>query len=161
VAKGKARTAAQKERTIDLRIQSDFGGFTLADRTKLCESQNNKCAICGGALIPYPIIDHFHFKVEAHRYLDITSNELAGWEAYAIDESGHREYWRRAKTKEQAIKNVKHDAIRVFIRGILCVRCNRGLGMIERFFPGVAQNPRKLFEIYNYLGKRLRLTPVG
>jgi Recombination endonuclease VII len=158
VAKGKARTDAQKERAKDLRIQSKFAGFTLADRNNWIEAQSGKCAVCGGPLEP-PVIDHHHFKVEATRYSPNDPLGFTGWQARAMDERGDVVCARSALTKVVAIQDVRKAYIQKSIRGIICIRCNYGLGILERFF-NCARHPQILLDLYNYLGKRLGLTHI-
>lgn len=153
MAKGKARTDAQKERAKDLGIQRRFGGFTLADRTKLLHEQGDKCAICGGPCDP-PVIDHFHFKVEAARNFDTALMVQNGWRAVSFDECGQVKYVVTAETKAAAIREVKATTIREMIRGILCVKCNYGLGCVEKFFDA-ARHPENLVPVQFYLSRRL------
>ena len=146
----KATTPEERERAKDKRIQSKFG-ITLADRNRRAEEQGHKCKICGGPLDAYgpPNIDHFHFYVKAARCPD-------GWEAQSFDERRQVVYSRRAKTKAAAIECVKRDTMPWSIRGLLCFKCNRGLGSIERFFDA-ARTPENLLSVIAYLRARLNV----
>jgi Recombination endonuclease VII len=153
----KARTDAQKERAKDKRLQSKYG-ITLADRNKLAEDQKHLCACCGNSLEKYgpPHVDHYHFKVIAVRYFDPITNSRNGWEAQGFNETRHVVCFRREKTKRAAIAAVKKIMMPWSVRAILCVKCNRGLGTIERFFDAAA-HPENLRKVIEYLSARLRL----
>ena len=150
----KAITDAQKIRAKDLRIQRKFG-ITLADRDRRAEEQGHKCKVCGGPLEAYgpPNIDHYHFHVTVFRSYDLIGKSM-GWRANAYSESGEVSHSGWAKTKAEAIKNVRAVMMPFSIRGLLCFKCNKGLGYIERFF-GAAQNPDILLSVREYLRKRL------
>lgn len=151
------RSQSQKDRAKDLRIQHKFG-ITLADRDRRAEEQGHKCKCCGGPLDAYgpPGIDHFHFKVKAFRYFDPAVLKLNGWMAQGFDEQWRRKCERRAKTKVAAIAEVKKAMMPWSIRGLLCFKCNYGLGSIERFFDAAA-HPENLLKVATYLSARLNL----
>lgn len=150
MATGKTRTNEEKNRATDKRLQHKFG-ITLADRTQRIQEQANKCKICGGPLDAYgpPCIDHFHFFVKAERMTAM------GWRAQAFDECKQVKCSRLAATKAQAIADVKKAMMPWSIRGMLCWKCNRGLGFVERFFDA-ARHPEKLLAVIDYLRARLK-----
>ena len=77
------------------------------------------------------------------------------WYAQSYDELGRVRYIRNARTKSQAIADVKATAMPGSIRGLLDSKCNRGLGYIERFF-GATANPDILLKVRDYLAARLK-----
>lgn len=79
---------------------------------------------------------------------------LDGWEAQVLDERGQVKMVRRAKTKEGAKRQAKSEYMRFAIRGILCVKCNYGLGCVEKFFDA-ARHPENLVPVQFYLSRRL------
>lgn len=78
-----------------------------------------------------------------------------GWDAAGFDELGNVKVVRWAKTKARAIAAVKEALMPWSIRGLLCFKCNKGLGCIERFFDAAA-HPENLLPVIEYL--RIRLT---
>jgi hypothetical protein len=73
----------------------------------------------------------------------------------SVFDEQHREIFTKyAKTKAAAIRSVKQDALPWAVRGLLCRRCNRGLGYIERFFNAAAY-PENLLPVIEYLKSRL------
>ena len=155
----RAKTATTPEKRIhakDLRIQRKFG-ITLADRDARAREQNNLCKICGGPLDAYgpPNIDHYHFRVQVVRHIDRISLETRGWDAAAFDEQGQivGTLWHKVKAK--AIADLKRLMMPWSIRGLLCYKCNYGMGCMERFFDA-ARHPENLLSIMNYLQARLK-----
>jgi uncharacterized protein with PIN domain len=150
------RSQSQKDRAKDLRIQRKFG-ITLADRDRRAEEQDNKCEICGKPLDTYgpANLDHFHFKVKAFRATQPCPKDLK-WYAQAYNETGQVICVRRANTKAQAVAETKKATMPWSIRALLCAKCNRGLGYIERFFDA-AKHPENLHPVMNYLLVRLSL----
>jgi hypothetical protein len=148
------RSQSQKDRAKDKRIQSKFG-ITLADRDRRAEEQKQLCKICGGALDAFgpPALDHFHFKVKAFRATQPCPKDMK-WYAQAYNELGHVAFLCRASTKARAIADTKKAAMPWSIRGLLCFKCNYGLGCIERFFDA-ARHPEILELVKSYLRARL------
>jgi hypothetical protein len=152
----KARTAAEKDRAKDLGLQRKYG-ITLAEREHRAAQQNNLCKICGGPLDAhgYPCVDHFHFKIQTVRETaEGLRNAGLKWCATAYDEKGEIVGWRHAKTKTLARASIKQIMMPWSIRGILCGKCNYGLGMVERFFDAAA-HPENLLPVIEYLRNRL------
>jgi hypothetical protein len=77
------------------------------------------------------------------------------WCAQSYDELRQPLFHRHAKTKAAAIADVKKDTMPWSIRGILCGKCNYGLGCIERFFDA-ARHPENLLPVIDYLQARLK-----
>jgi hypothetical protein len=156
VAPRKARTGEEKERAQDLRLQRKYG-ITLADRTKRAEQQNYRCKVCGGPLDAhgYPCVDHFHFKIIVVRVSDplILATGLK-WRADAYNEQGSVICNKYEHTKTNARTAVKRAMMPWSIRGILCGKCNYGLGCVERFFDAAA-HPENLLPAIEYLRARL------
>jgi hypothetical protein len=150
-------TPEERLRAKDLGLQRKFG-ITLAEREERARQQNNLCKICGGPLDAhgYPCIDHFHFKVKTFRH-DPTILPAPGfkWYGQAYDERGRVICVRYARTQAAAHKEVKQVMMRWSIRGILCGKCNYGLGYIERFFDAAA-HPENLLPVIEYLRARLK-----
>ena len=153
----KVLTEEQKKRAQDKTLQHKFG-ITLADRDELVRQQDNKCKICGGPLDAYgpPNIDHFHFYTRAERN---TSPALVAinlkWHACTYNEKREVVFTRHASTKAAAMESVKRATMPWSIRSLLCFKCNRGLGYIERFF-NAAQYPENLLPVIDYLRARLK-----
>lgn len=147
MAKGKTRTSAQKDRAKDLGIQRKFG-ITLANRDQRIQEQGGVCKICRGPLEP-PCCDHYHFRVTATRAAE------GGWTATVADEQGQIQRIHHALTKKAAVAEIKKMMMPWSIRGILCNRCNRGLGYIERFF-NAARCPEILDSVKTYFMARLK-----
>lgn len=152
----KVTTVEERQRAQDKRIQHKFG-ITLADRDERIRQQDNKCKVCGGPLDAYgpPNIDHFHFYVQAIRHYDNFLRDNFGWEALAFDERRQVICIRRALTKAAAVADVKKATMPWSIRGLLCFKCNRGLGAIEKFF-NAARCPDNLLPVIEYFRVRLQ-----
>lgn len=152
----KVPTVEERNRAKDKRLQSKYG-VTLAEREHRAAQQNNLCKICGGPLDAhgYPCVDHFHFKIQTVRETaEGLRNAGLKWCATAYDEKGEIVGWRHAKTKTLARSSVKKLMMPWSIRGILCGKCNYGLGMVERFFDA-AHHPDNLLPVRQYLLARV------
>jgi hypothetical protein len=147
------KTAAEQK---DIRLRKKFG-IDLAEHDRRRAEQDGKCGICGGALEAFgpPCVDHYHFHVKAFRttYGDQAFPEYK-WQGIAYDERGTVNCVKPANTRAAALVAVKAVMMPWSVRGLLCFKCNRGLGYVERFF-GAASNPDILNDVANYLRVRL------
>ena len=155
----KVSTDEEKRAAKDKRLRKKFG-ISIEEYDARAAKQNNKCAICGGPLDAYgpPNVDHYHFYIEEFR--SIESEMLAlklNWYAQAYDELGDVICVKRAKTRAAARQDVKAAMMPWSIRGLLCFKCNRGLGSIEKFFDA-ARHPERLFPVIDYLRARIKIS---
>jgi hypothetical protein len=150
----KATTPEEREREKDRRLQHKYN-ITLAGRNQLAVEQNFKCKICGGPLDQFGpcCVDHYHFKVRASLEIHPYSKDVK-WLAQTYNEQGNIVDVRHAKTKAVAISDAKRAGLKWAIRGLLCVKCNYGLGCVERFFDAAA-HPENLDPVRTYLSNRL------
>ena len=144
----KVPTEAQKNAAKDKRLQKKYG-ITLAQQNEMRDKQDNRCKICGvpfSADIP-ACTDHFHFKVRSVKLAKGYWKAVAFMEKESFSASG--------TTKKESVENVRFIVTPSSVRGLLCIRCNRGLGYLERFFDA-ASHPDNLIPVMNYLWARLR-----
>jgi hypothetical protein len=149
-------TPEARDRAKDKRLQSKYG-ITLAEREFRAVQQNHKCKICGGPLDAHghPCVDHFHFKITVVRVINPTILAMGmKWHANAYNEQGFTICTKYARTQMNARTDVKQSMMPWSIRGILCGKCNYGLGMVERFFDAAA-HPENLLPVIEYLKSRL------
>lgn len=126
MAAGKTKTAEQKERERDKRLQDKYR-WSLERRNRLSESQGGKCAICGRPENPeHPLnLDHRHLRIHAQR------SQVSGWLAGDPDISP---YIFHGRTKAEAIERAKDALLPQSVRGLLCPGrrgCNRRLGWVD------------------------------
>jgi len=145
----KKPTPEQREQQKEKRLQKKYG-ISLARRNEMAHEQNHKCKICGGALDAYgpPHVDHFHFKIEAERDPNV------GWRTLVRNELGIVRFRASAPTRKAAEQEVRDQAKDWSVRGLLCFKCNRGLGAVERLF-GAARHPENLVPVIEYFTIRL------
>jgi hypothetical protein len=113
------------DKTRDAYYRRNFG-ITLEDYNRRLLEQNGACACCGW--IPQSgqvrlAVDHEHFKVEVvPHFLDTGEQQKEkGWLA-TVQKFGVKEW---AKTKLEAVKQAKKQAMPLSVRGLLCMFCNR------------------------------------
>jgi predicted lipoprotein with Yx(FWY)xxD motif len=147
----KVLTVEARDRAKDKRLQSKYG-ITLARQNEIRAEQNNQCKTCKVDFTAEnpPCTDHFHYKVLAQKL------GKKNWQASGMDEGGPLYAISIAwePTKASAIAAVRRIMNPRSVRGLLCRRCNRGLGYIERFFDA-AHHPEHLLPIIEYLRARL------
>lgn len=136
-----------RDRAKDKRLQSKYG-ITLSEQNVLRQRQNNKCKICGAEFNTEnpACTDHFHFKVVAIKL------SKGSWKAETRLENGCY-IASMGCTKVSAVRSVKSQAAAKSVRGLLCRKCNRGLGYIERFFDS-ARRPETLTPVIEYFSAR-------
>ena len=148
----KVLTVEARDRAKDKRLQSKYG-ITLARQNEIRAEQNNQCKTCKVDFTAEnpPCTDHFHFKVDAHKF------GKHKWHAYSMDERGPVSAISSGihSTKAAAVAEMKRIMAPRSVRGLLCRKCNRGLGYIERFF-NAARRPENLLPVIEYLSARLK-----
>jgi hypothetical protein len=154
------KTMAQKDRAKERRLNRKYG-ITLADRDARIAEQDHKCKICGGPLDAYgpPCVDHFHFHVKVYRVTpgDVLQNPTDRWLARGFTERDTVYCTRTARTKQGAADAVKEIMKPWSVRGMLCYKCNYGIGAMERFF-AAARHPENLLPVIEYFRARLPKT---
>lgn len=106
-------------------------GITLVEREEIMKAEDYKCPGCGRDLRECrPEVDHEHVTNK----MIIVVKVPGGWAGQVILQGGHI-IAGIGKTKEQMIKNVKENAKRPSVRGVLCggryAGCNRKLGRLD------------------------------
>jgi hypothetical protein len=152
----KVLTDAQKDRIKDKRLQSKYG-IALEERDGYIAQQLGLCKVCGGPLDAHgpPCVDHFHFKIKTFRHDEMmTPAPGFKWYGQAYDERGRVICVKHAKTKAAANRETKQAMLKWSVRGILCFKCNYGIGCVERFF-GASAHPENLLPVIEYLRARL------
>ena len=123
-----------KERSRDKRLQNTYG-ITLAQYNAILAAQGGKCAVCGRPATDFTVslnVDHKHFKVIAA--LNKGGEHPYKWEAHTGVGRGYVLCY--GKTKDEAIKVCKKEAMPRSVRGLLCPGrysgCNRLMGRIDK-----------------------------
>lgn len=139
--------------------------ITLDQKETMRRAQNDLCLICGKPLDTYgPCnVDHYHAHLDVvHAETPLWSDLRLNfkWEAWMTDELGVRHFLAADKTKAGARRKAMRIAMPQLIRALLCVKCNKGLGYIERFFDA-ARHPENLDAVKAYFVRRLEKVRSG
>lgn len=133
--------------------------ITLDDKEHREALQRGLCPVCGGPLDAHgpSNVDHYHAHIDVVRTESPLWAELRlefKWEAWMTDEKGQRHFIIAGKTKAGTLRTAKAKVMPGLIRAILCAKCNKGLGYIERFFDA-ARHPENLDAIKAYFLRRI------
>ena len=122
----KPKTQAQLDRATDLRLIKEYGKG-LAWYNEQFELQGGGCAVCGDPPGTRRLhVDHDHrwtkVKIRPKNYPDC-------WQAEA-DYCG-QQFYSTARTKSEALTEVKEKLKAASVRALLCHRCNRSLILLR------------------------------
>jgi hypothetical protein len=93
--------------------------------------------------------------VKAVRHFDTFLMTNHGWDAMGYDEQRNVKFTGYGPTKAAAIAAMKKVMMPWSIRALLCWKCNRGLGFVEKFFDAT-RHPDNLLTVIAYLKRRLK-----
>lgn len=129
---------AKKERDRDKRYRQLYY-IGLDEYNRIGEAQGWRCGVCGRHASEFTAalnVDHFHFKIQCRKLQPDDPAHQIGmkWYAYTTIDSACIGHF--SKTKAEAVRLVKKDAMPKSIRGLLCpgrhTGCNRLMGRIDR-----------------------------
>ena len=147
----KVPTIEERNHAKDLGLQRKYG-ITLARQNEIRAEQDNRCKICRVEFTAdnVPCTDHFHFRIATKKL------GKHNWQAIGMDERGPLYAiviaWNQTQwAAREAMRKLMGPGS---VRGLLCRKCNRGLGYIERFFDA-ARHPENLLPVLEYFRNRL------